>query len=69
MTPANPECSPRQIDLMMNDAEDTNETLFYVQDIFESGQEDLNKMLTNALLHYAFLPTVAQSLCVLKHKP
>lgn len=26
-------------------------------------------MLTNALLHYAYLPTVVQSLCVLKSKP
>jgi hypothetical protein len=26
-------------------------------------------MLTNCLLHYAYLPTVVKSLCVLKHKP
>ena len=54
---------------MMSDAEDSNETLFYIQDIFSSGDVDLNRMLTNSLLHYAYLPTVVQSLCVIKHKP
>ena len=43
---------------MMSDAEDSNETLFYIQDIFSSGDIDLNRMLTNSLLHYAYLPTV-----------
>jgi hypothetical protein len=49
---------PKQIDLMMSDAEDANETLFYIQDIFASGDAILSRMLANALLHYAFLPTV-----------
>ena len=43
---------------MMNDAEDSNETLFYIQDIFASGDPNINQMLCNALLHYAYLPTV-----------
>lgn len=43
---------------MMSDAEDSNETLFYIQDIFSSGDENINRMLSIALLHYAFLPTV-----------
>ncbi|CDW90017.1 UNKNOWN [Stylonychia lemnae] len=54
---------------MMSDAEDSNETLFYIQDIFASGDENINRALTNSLLHYAYLPTVVQSLFTLKHKP
>lgn len=42
----------------MSDAEDSNETLFYIQDIFQSGDQNINRMLANALLHYAYLPTV-----------
>ena len=54
---------------MMSEAEDANETLFYIQDIFSSGDEDINKMLTNSLLHYAYLPIVVQALCAIKNKP
>jgi hypothetical protein len=43
---------------MMSDAEDANETLFYIQDIFSSVDPEINKMLCSALLHYAYLPTV-----------
>lgn len=54
---------------MLSDAEDSNETLFYIQDIFQSGDANLNRILSNALLHYAYLPTVISSLCSLQSKP
>ena len=52
--------------------EDSNETLFYIQDLFEVTKRKnpvLFKMLVNSLLNYAYLPGVVQSLCVLKRKP
>lgn len=51
---------------MASDTEDANETLFYLQDIFASGDDRVNRMLGNALLHYCFLPVVVRSLCALK---
>lgn len=63
------ESSPRQIDLMMNATEDSNETLFYIQDVLSSGDENINRMLRNALLHYAYLPLVVRSLCSMRLKP
>lgn len=53
----------------MSKAEDSNETLFYMQDIFSSSDTNLHKILANALLHYAYLPIIVQSLCVLNNKP
>jgi len=54
---------------MMSDSEDANETLFYIQDIFTSGDENINRMLGNALLHYAYMPIVVRSLCSMRLKP
>ena len=54
---------------MMNNTEDSNESLFYIQDILSSGDENINRMLTNALLHYAYLPLIVRSLCSMKKKP
>ena len=59
---------PRKIDLMLGDSEDANEALFYIQDIFSSGDENVNRMLGNALLHYAYLPVLIRSLCSMKLK-
>ena len=53
----------------MSDSEDANETLFYIQDIFTSGDEIINRMLGNALLHYAYMPIVVRSLCSMRLKP
>ncbi len=53
----------------MSDSEDANETLFYIQDIFTSGDENINRMLGNALLHYAYMPIVVRSLCSMRLKP
>ena len=50
---------------MMSDAEDANETLLYIQDIFQSGDLNINRMLANALLHYAYLPALVRSLCTI----
>jgi hypothetical protein len=63
------EYSPKQIDIMMSDAEDANETLFYIQDIFQSNDSNITSILTNSLLHYAYYPVLVQSLCMLKSKP
>ena len=53
----------------MRKASDINDTLDYIADLFdvmqESGLTVLADMLTNALLNYAYLPIVIQSLCVL----
>jgi hypothetical protein len=54
---------------MLGDSEDANEALFYIQDIFSSGDENVNRMLANALLHYAYLPVLIRSLCSMKLKP
>ncbi len=53
----------------MGNTEDSNETLFYIQDIFASGDENINRMLSNALLHYSYLPIVVGSLCSMRKKP
>lgn len=60
---------PRKIDLMLNDTEDANEALFYIQDIFATGDTNITRMLANALLHYAYLPFVVRSLCSMRQKP
>jgi hypothetical protein len=52
------EYSPKQIDIMMSDAEDANETLFYIQDIFQSNDSNITSILTNSLLHYAYYPVL-----------
>jgi len=57
------------VDILLSETEDSNETLFYLQDIFNAGDEEINRMLTNALLHYAFLPSLVRSLCVISKKP
>lgn len=54
---------------MINETEDANETLFYIEDIFANGNKEVNKMLANALLSYAYLPCCVQSLCNLSKKP
>ena len=54
---------------MISEAEDSNETLFYIQDIFASGNSNINRMLANSLLYYAYLPTIVSSLCATSHKP
>lgn len=61
--------SPRKIDLMMGATEDSNEILFYIQDVFSAGDENINRMLRNALLHYAYLPLVVRSLCSMRLRP
>lgn len=53
----------------MSETEDANETLFYIQDIYNAGDSKLSKMLTNALLTYAYLPCVVHSLCVISKCP
>ncbi|CDW86068.1 UNKNOWN [Stylonychia lemnae] len=53
----------------MSDAEDANEMLFYIQDIFNIGDYKLNRILINTLLQYAFLPNVVKSLCDLQNAP
>lgn len=60
---------PRKIDLMLGDSEDANEALFYIQDIFSSGDDNVTRMLANALLHYAYMPILIRSLCSMKLKP
>lgn len=56
-------------EILLRKASDINDTLDYIADLFdvmqESGLTVLADMLTNALLNYAYLPTVIQSLCVL----
>jgi hypothetical protein len=57
----------------MRKASDINDTLYFISDLFgvmqESGLKTLADMLTNALLNYAYLPVLVQSLCVLQLKP
>ena len=55
----------------MKIVEDANETLFYIQDLFtvlQKNSPSMSKMLADALLNYAYLPVVVQSLCVFKYK-
>ena len=55
----------------MKQVEDANETLYYLQDLFVVLQKNcpsMAKMLANALLNYAYLPVVVQSLCVFNPK-
>ena len=62
----------KQIEVLTKLTEDGNEILFYVQDIFTTCKDRNNRvveMMANALLNYAYLPVVVQSLCVLKLKP
>ncbi len=57
---------------VIKESEDANETLFYIQDLLETTKESNPKVyqqLKNALLNYAYYPTVIQSLCSLKLKP
>ncbi len=55
--------------MMLSHTEDANESLFYIQDIFASGDQLINRMLASALLHYAYLPVLVRSLCSMKLKP
>lgn len=60
------------VDDIMKQAEDMNEILLYFQDIYclcEETNPKICKLLTNALLNYAYLPVLVQSLCVLTIKP
>ena len=62
----------KHVDIVMKQVEDANETLFYIQDLFTVLQRNcpsVARMLANALLNYAYLPVVVQSLCVFKYKP
>lgn len=62
----------KQVELLGRLAEDGNELLFFIQDIFGSCEHSNKKILnqmSNAILNYAYLPVVVQSLCVLKLKP
>jgi hypothetical protein len=62
----------KQVDVLNRLVEDSNEVLFFVQDIFSSCKESnakIVRMMANALLNYAYLPMVVQSLCILKLKP
>ncbi len=45
------------------ETEDANEMLFYFEDLLSQSSEEICTMLTNALLKYAYLPTVVKSLC------
>ena len=50
--------------------EDSNEFIFYIQDLYDVlSYEPYKKMLTNALLKVLYVPVVLQSLCVLEMKP
>ncbi len=62
----------KQVDVLNRLVEDSNEVLFFVQDIFSSCKDtnrQVVKMMANAMLNYAYLPMVVQSLCSLKLKP
>ena len=62
----------KQVDVLNRLVEDSNEVLFFVQDIFSSCKDtnrQMVKMMANAMLNYAYLPMVVQSLCSLKLKP
>jgi len=54
---------------MLSNTEDTNESLFYIEDIFQAGDPNITRMLSSALLHYAYMPVLVRSLCSLKLKP
>jgi len=54
---------------MITATEDSNEILFYIQDVLSAGDENINRMLRNSLLHYAYLPLVVRSLCSMRLKP
>jgi hypothetical protein len=57
---------------VIKESEDANETLFYIEDLLETtkvSNPKVHKQLKNALLNYAYYPTVIQSLCSLKLKP
>lgn len=54
---------------MLSHTEDSNESLFYIQDIFDTGDPLLTRMLSSALLHYAYLPVLVRSLCSLRLNP
>lgn len=43
--------------------EDSNELLYFFQDIFDLGMPHINRLLANALLYYALLPTVIATIC------
>ena len=56
----------------MKQADDANETLFYIQDLLEitlRTNPKVHHQIKNALLNYAYYPTVIQSLCSLKLRP
>ena len=60
------------MDKVIKQVEDVNETLFYLHDLLEITKETNPKVhhqLVNAMLNYAYFPTVIQSLCSLKLKP
>ena len=62
----------KQVDILNKLTEDSNEILFFIQDIFQSCRQSNPKianMLSNALLNYAYLPVIVRSLCVMKLKP
>ena len=59
------------VEVVIKQVEDANETLFYLQDLFTVLQKNcpsMAKMLANALLNYAYLPVVVQSLCIFNTK-
>lgn len=56
------------IDKLLCDADDANELLFYISDIFNIENEKYSSMMSNSLLRYAYLPCLVKSLCVLTAK-
>jgi hypothetical protein len=62
----------KQVEVLHRLTEDSNEVLFFVQDIFSSCKQTnakITNQLSNALLNFAYFPVIVQSLCVLKLKP
>ena len=62
----------RHMESVIKQAEDANETLFFIQDLLETTKDingKVHSQIKNALLNYAYYPTVIQSLCSLKLKP
>ena len=62
----------KYMEMVIKQAEDANETLFYLQDLLETTNRNnpqIYGQLKNAILNYAYYPTVIQSLCSLKLKP
>jgi hypothetical protein len=56
------------IDKLLCDADDANELLLYIADIFNLSNPKYTKVLSNALLRYAYLPVLVKSLCIFSTK-